>query len=119
MDFMNKLGQKLSEGTKLLSNTTDKLLEITDYKLEISRNEAEIDDLKMFIGELVYKNYLGSNMSPTIIQDKCREIQRLTQNVNQLKERMAQMKGVMYCKKCGSIVKREENFCINCGSRLN
>lgn len=115
MDFFTKLSQKVSEGSRVLSDTTDKLLEIADSKLTINRLEAEIDETKMLIGELVFKNYLGKNVPPALIQEKCEELDRLFQEVARIRGRLAQMKGVSYCRKCGSLVSGGDSSCQTCG----
>ncbi|SHJ31921.1 hypothetical protein SAMN02745975_01805 [Geosporobacter subterraneus DSM 17957] len=115
MEFFNKLGQKVSEGSRVLSDTTDKLLEIADNKLAINRLEAEIDEIKMLIGELVFKNYLGKSVPPALIQEKCEELERLFQEVARIRGRLVQMKGVTYCRRCGSQVRGGDSSCQTCG----
>lgn len=119
MDFFNKLGQKISEGSRTLSDTTDKLLEIADSKLEISRIESEINEIKVFIGEMVFKNYLGNNVPPALIQEKCKELEHLFHEISRIRERLDQVKGVSYCRRCGGQVRGGEGFCQKCGYHVN
>ncbi|WZL74532.1 zinc ribbon domain-containing protein [Clostridiaceae bacterium 35-E11] len=119
MDFMDKLVQKVSEGTKVLSQKTDEIIEITELKVSMKKMEADIEEIKFMIGDLVYNYYLSNNTSiPTLeIKERCKEIQRLEQEVNRIKVRVNRLRGLAYCSSCGEFLEEEENYCPKCGHR--
>lgn len=118
MDFMEQLADKVSYGTKVLSQKTDEILQMTELRININNIEREIERSKLYIGELVYKYYLNERMPVEEIQQKCREVQNLYYKANRLKERVYTIKGLKYCVNCGESVGDDESFCPKCGKRI-
>ncbi len=118
MDFMEKLVSKVSEGTKVLSKKTDELLEITELKMDIKRLEDEIEDAKLFIGEMVYRSYLGKEPGTAEMREKCREIEQMYYKIQQLTLEVNEIKGVRQCVHCDIEIKEYLNYCPGCGNKI-
>jgi hypothetical protein len=119
MDFIDKFAKKVSESSKNLSKKTDKILELTEIKIDIKNIEDQIRENKMYIGELVCKNFDCYGKLPlSDIYEKCKEIQRMYQKINLLKERINKIKGLQYCTFCGESIDKYENYCSNCGKKI-
>lgn len=71
------------------------------------------------IGDIVYNYFLSHNNNiPSIeIKEKCKEIQRLEQEMNRIKVRVNRLRGVDSCSFCGEFIEEEENYCPKCGHR--
>ncbi|QEK12463.1 zinc ribbon domain-containing protein [Crassaminicella thermophila] len=120
MDFMDKLAQKVSSGTRMISQKTDEIIEIAELKIDLKNIEEEIEEAKLYIGELVYKYFLSKNESMPVsaINSKCREIQRMEYEKNRIKTRLNKIKGLKYCNFCGEVIIDEENYCPKCGHKI-
>ncbi|QXM06320.1 zinc ribbon domain-containing protein [Crassaminicella indica] len=120
MDFLDKLADKVSSGTKKISQKTDEIIEITELKLDLKNIEDEIEEAKLYIGELVYKYFLSNDSSMPVgqIKGKCREIQRMEAQKNRMKARIYRIKGLAYCRFCGEAIDDEENYCSKCGHKI-
>lgn len=118
MDFMEKLMTKVSEGTKVLSKKTDELLEITEIKMEIKRLEEEILEAKIFIGEMVYRNYLGDETSTMQLREKCKEIEQMYHRIHQLTSEINEIKGIRQCSNCHMDIREYSKYCPNCGNKI-
>ncbi|TCO70214.1 zinc ribbon domain-containing protein [Marinisporobacter balticus] len=120
MDFIDKLANKVSSGTKILSQKTDEIIEMTELNIELKNIEAYIEEEKLYIGELVYKYFLSNsnNMPIAEIKGKCGEIQRLEKEKHRMKTRLNRIKGWQYCRICGEPIEDEENFCPKCGHKI-
>ncbi|MBB6216040.1 chromosome segregation ATPase [Anaerosolibacter carboniphilus] len=118
MDFMEKLVSKVSEGTKVLSKKTDELLELTELKMEIKHLEDEIEEAKLFIGEMVYRSYLGKETGTAEMREKCSEIEQMYYKIQQLTQEVNEIRGVRLCPHCNIEIREYLNFCPSCGSKV-
>ncbi|HHY90966.1 MAG TPA: hypothetical protein GX503_04800 [Clostridiales bacterium] len=120
MSWIDKWTQKLSEGTRMISKKTDELLEIAEIKLAIRDMESEIEDAKLYIGELVYQYYLNTHdlkMLSDEIKQKCTEIDEMDREINRLKKKLNFIKGNHFCRFCGEILELYERYCPYCGKK--
>jgi hypothetical protein len=118
MDFMEKLVSKVSEGTKVLSKKTDELLEVTELRMEIKNLEDEIEEAKLFIGEMVYRSYLGKETGTAEMREKCREIEQMYYKIQQLTQEVNQIRGVRLCPHCSIEIREYINYCPSCGNKI-
>ncbi|MFZ5966183.1 MAG: hypothetical protein ACOYVK_03280 [Bacillota bacterium] len=118
MDFFDKLTYKVTEGSKILSKKTDELIVTAETMMDIKKIQSEIEEAKIRIGDIVYRNYLGHNVSPKEVNAICRKIEGLNRELNHLEYVVNQMKGVSFCKHCSKKLSNEENYCPACGSKV-
>lgn len=118
MDFMDKFAQKFSKGTKALSEKTEELFEITELKMNIKNIEEDIEEAKLYIGEVVYKYFKSNNIPLDEVKEKCREIEKMYYEINNLKEKINYIRGTEYCKGCGYMLDDDEIYCPKCGHRV-
>jgi rubrerythrin len=120
MDFFDKLADKVSVGTKKISRKTDEIIEITELKLDLKKIDEEIEEPKLYIGEVVYKYFLSNNNSMPVgqVKGKCREIQRMEAQKYRIQTRLYRIKGLTYCRFCGEEIVDEENYCPKCGRKV-
>lgn len=120
MDFIDKLANKVSSGTRILSQKTDEIIEMTELKIELKNIEENIEEEKLYMGELVYKYFLSNNtyMPVVEIKAKCREIQRMEKEKNRMKAYLNKIRGLEYCRICGEPIEEDENYCPKCGYRI-
>ncbi|PAB56832.1 zinc ribbon domain-containing protein [Anaeromicrobium sediminis] len=119
MDFLERFIDSIGRGTHTLSVKTDEVIELTEMKMNIRGIEEEIEEHKLYIGEIVYKYYTEekAHMPTSEIKRRCMEIRRLERKLNMMKERMVRKRGFGYCKNCGEIIKKKQNYCPRCGNR--
>ncbi|MBF8983977.1 zinc ribbon domain-containing protein [Lutibacter sp. B2] len=120
MKFVDKLADRISEGTRTLSQKTDEIIEITELKFDMRNIEKEIKEIKLAMGEMIYEYFISTenNMPLNQIKEKCREIQRLEKELNRMKSYVYKAKGLNYCHYCGEMVDHEEKYCSICGHKV-
>ena len=120
MKFVDKLADRISEGTRNLSQKTDEIIEITELKFDMRNIEKEIKEIKLAIGDMIYEYFISTenNMPLKQIKEKCREMQRLEKELNRMKSYVYKVKGLNYCHYCGEMVDYEEKYCSICGHKV-
>ena len=120
MDFFDQISRKLSIGTNIVSKKADELIATTELKITISQLESEIEDAIMMLGETVFQYYINNNNSMSLneVQGRCREINRMYQELNRLKKKYYVYKGTRTCSYCGEEVEYGGRFCSSCGNKI-
>ncbi|MCT4593981.1 MAG: hypothetical protein N4A57_06925 [Anaeromicrobium sp.] len=120
MDFLERFIDSIGRGTHTLSVKTDEVIELTEMKVDIKAIEEEIENHKLYIGQIVYKYYTQEKgtMPTSEIKRICMEIRRLEKKLYMMKDKMVRKRGYTYCKGCGQIIKKKQNYCPKCGNRV-
>jgi len=120
MDFFDKITKKVSLGTNVVSKKTDELIAAAELKMTISKMENEIEEAIYQLGENIFNSFISTNaMSTNEVQIRCKEIQRMYQNINRLQKNYNAYKGIVGCRACGSDIEDGSRFCPNCGNKIN
>ena len=99
-------------------NKAQEVAELTKLKLQATQMRNEIDSNYMKLGEIIYElNKNGTqneelvNMCIAEIEDKLRELEELDQKINEMKK-------VVKCPECGAENPAGSLFCSRCGASL-
>lgn len=92
MDFIEKLGDTIAEKGKEAADKAKELAEIANLKSQISTCEEIIKKNYMEIGKLYYEEY--SNMPEAPFEKQCRAIRNAKNGVEELQEKIREIKGL-------------------------
>ena len=119
MDF-NDLTQKFTQKVKQLGKDTaeevQKLNEIRQLNGKVSDAKKQIEHIYSEIGKKFYE--LHQDSVPEGFEEYVRTINDKTVEIEQLKEQLREVKGVVLCESCNTEVSADERFCPNCGSKM-
>lgn len=91
MDFFDDLGKKVGETAKVFGDKTQNIVEVSKLNVEIGKEEATIKGLYCKVGEAVYRAHTGEETAEDI-DNLCREIHERKQRVEELKNRVKNLK---------------------------
>lgn len=117
MDFLNKVGKKLSEVGQSAVDKAKELADIAKLRKAISDDEKQVNELLLNIGQKVYEKaeeFKGNEEIAGIVE----KISTLKEHVAQLEEDIRTIQNVGKCPNCGAEVKAEDTFCPACGEKL-
>ena len=86
-------------------------------KLNFAINDAEnkIKDIYAEMGKKIYRNHLSQTQEYDNLEENCAQIDKLFEEINALKDKMAELKDSVKCSNCGAYNKQDSLFCSNCG----
>lgn len=116
MEFLNKLGEKLSEAGKGVQETAKTQIEINKVNSSINSNEKNITMLLLELGE-EYLELLRYNPNINNIHKVDKILELREENV-MLKVTLNELKGVINCGDCGAACPVTNNCCSKCGGML-
>ena len=114
MGFLNNV-------KSMTQNTMEKgkaMAEITKFNVAITNFEDEIKKSKQKIGDIIYEKGQASTEPDSEIQELIIKIGKCRESIEEIKEKINQVKNISICVEWGAEVKRGEKFCGKCGNPM-
>ena len=120
MEFFDKLGKKASEAYKFTADKTGKLAKETKLKFKMSELKSQIEDLYVEIGKKVYEKHIREQdiCIKKDLEEQCTKIDVLAQEIESLQNETLELRDKMQCTKCYKEIDKNDNYCKNCGEKL-
>lgn len=120
MEFFDKLGKKASEAYKFTADKTGKLAKETKLKFRMSELKSQIEDLYVEIGKKVYEKHIREQdiCIKKDLEEQCTKIDVLAQEIESLQNETLELRDKMQCPKCYKEIDKNDNYCKNCGEKL-
>ena len=113
---MKKIGDAASKTYKFTAEKTSKIAKETKLKMKINEHKGDIKDIYVEIGEEVYEKYVkDEELDLKGLQQKCEEIQLLSEKIVKCKDEILKLKEKKQCKNCYEEIEMSAHYCPNCG----
>lgn len=117
MAFLENLGKKVSVAAQAAAKKSGELVEITKLNVNINSEEDKIQKLYSQIGKAIYEKYNASGITDDEVAELCKTIAAHKENIQSLREKIAELKGTKQCIGCGAEMDRNQLFCSKCGTK--
>jgi len=115
--MFEKISGKLSKITKNVTDSTQQQLDVMKINLYIKREEAIIESAYKEIGKLYFNQNAPEKQEEYVEYiDTVREAKT---KISEWKEKIAHMKGILFCNTCNQKIKGNMYFCPNCGTKIS
>ena len=118
MDFINIVKEKATEiaiGAAKVSNSA--MIQVKS-NLYIADKKQEKEKTLEMLGTLVYEAYkAGTDPDTDKVAEKCVIVDKLNEEIDELKKAIHDVKNVKLCQSCGAEIKNDHNFCPKCGEK--
>lgn len=133
---MAGIKNSFSKGLATINVKTSNFMEENKLKTSIATQEAEIERLKLSVGEIVYKNWGTESFSLQAVTDELEAIKKRYDIIGELKKQIEDLsqkeqqilgRGIgdkndgsrkTFCTQCGTEAKKGYRFCEKCGNKL-
>ena len=115
--MFEKMFETISSTGKAVGEKTKQGTDIVKANLKITAEERELNDVYLEIGKLYYKNN-SENPCCDQMKELFDKVSEKAAAVEELKNKVRQLKGVVMCKNCGAEVDDENSFCGKCGAKI-
>lgn len=116
MEIFEKIGDAASKTYKFTAEKTSKIAKETKMKMQINEHKSDIKDIYIEIGEAVFERYSkDEELDLKGLQQKCEEIQVLSDKIVKCKDEILKLKEKKQCKNCYEEIEMSANYCPNCG----
>ncbi len=117
MAFFDELGKKISQTSQGVVQKTKDTAETLKLNSAISEEEKRIQTYYRDLGKAYYDTY--ANAPDVAFADIINGIKESESKIQQHKEQIIRLKGIVSCPNCGGEVANNALFCSLCGYRMN
>jgi RNA polymerase subunit RPABC4/transcription elongation factor Spt4 len=116
VDFLSKIKSGASE----VGRQAQVLVEVNRLNAQISEKRSGIQNRFRDIGQDIYEQFKfsGTVEFKDSLRSICLEIRKLEAEIDEITEKITQLKGVKQCPKCSKTIETSARFCPNCGATL-
>ncbi|NLK88247.1 MAG: zinc-ribbon domain-containing protein [Clostridiaceae bacterium] len=117
MAFLENLGKKIGETAQAAAKKSSELVETTKLNASINAEEEKIHRLYSQMGKTAYQHFSETGTTEEYLREACEQIVAHEQNIKELREKIAEVKGIKSCVGCGAEMERSQVFCSKCGAK--
>ncbi|MDD6825366.1 MAG: zinc ribbon domain-containing protein [Oscillospiraceae bacterium] len=114
--FAEKAGEKMSKAATGVADKSKLLAEKTKLKSQINSENSNINKAYAELGKKYFETN-GHNPSEEYA-DVVAKINESMNRISNLQQQLAALEVETTCPKCGSTIKKDQQFCQSCGSKL-
>jgi DNA-directed RNA polymerase subunit RPC12/RpoP len=118
MALFDNLGKKIGDLATTTAKKSGEMIEVTKINLNINTEEDSIKKLYSEIGNYCYELFQQGPFQDGRINDLCSQIKTHKDKIQELKEKIYSVKGIVICKNCGAEIDNNTPFCSKCGSKI-
>jgi RNA polymerase subunit RPABC4/transcription elongation factor Spt4 len=118
MSLWDDISRKVTKGTKVVSQKSGELIEVTKIRLDMASEKDKIRKLYEDIGKAVYSSRKDGVRRESEIEANCQLIDEIQYKIRRLNQKIVQIKGGSLCKRCGQVVGPDQRYCHSCGREL-
>lgn len=115
---MNMFETATNVGKKTVKYTGDFTKQIR-LKLKMEDKKEQIEEIYLFIGEKVYREYVLGEEVPEEFVNECEELDKLAEEVEHCRLEILKLKDKKQCKDCHREINYSYKFCPMCGTNLD
>ncbi|TDT51879.1 zinc ribbon domain-containing protein [Fonticella tunisiensis] len=116
-DSISKIAKSVEGSAKYVAKKSGDMVEITKLGREIASQEGKIKNLYYELGRLFYERYGGEKDFDKDISDICVQINEKYKIILGIKEKIASLKGMKICPRCGQELDIKIAYCPMCGTK--
>lgn len=116
MDIFNKIGDTIFSTGKDVSKKAREISGITKLKMDIRMKEDFIEKQYAAIGKQYYATHKEEDV---LSYDEMESISDALLEIENLKNKIMEMKGAKECSNCGEMVPEGAHFCNKCGAPVS
>ena len=116
---MSKTKDEAEKLTKVVVNKTSNMVGITKLNFALNETESKMNKIYAGIGKYIYEKHLSGADLDSELCEFCIEIDKFSEEVKDIKEKIAALKDSLVCPSCGEYNNKENEYCAKCGIRLS
>lgn len=116
MNFFNKATNAVEAMGKNVSKAAKDNVEIVKCSSAIDSCEKKIKEVYTEIGDRYYNS--DPDVSRDAFADLFEVVDANKKQIEELKERLQNLKGIVICKECGTELSKDAKFCRSCGAKI-
>ena len=117
-NFMNDAFNKTKEFINVAVKKTEETISVEKLKYNIYVAKNVRKDYFEQLGRIYYSSLKGTDVENEQIKGLMNSIDKKSEEIKELQDKINFVKNKRYCTACGSFVATDSSFCKNCGNKF-
>lgn len=118
MALFSEIKNKVTHTAKKALKKSNEMVEVTKLNVSVADKTAQKNKALQEIGKIIYDSYKTGNAIDEEIEEKCKEIDEIEDDIKQLKDKIKKTKNVKVCDYCNEENTANSVYCSKCGTKL-
>ena len=117
MPIFENLTKRVTDTAKAAAKKSGDIVEVTKLNMSIGTEEDKIETVYTEIGKAVYDIYTKGEDVGEEFRDLCEKIRTHQKNIEEIKQKILELKNVKLCPSCSTELELDIAFCPKCGTK--
>ncbi len=117
MSVLDNFTKRVTYTAKAAAKISGSVVEVTRLNININAEEEKIKKIYAEIGKQLYEDHTeGKEVSEKLLE-KCIRIDEIISSIDEMKDKILELKNVKACPDCGTVLEIEMEYCHKCGRK--
>ncbi|MCX7923380.1 MAG: zinc ribbon domain-containing protein [Clostridia bacterium] len=117
MTLFENLTKRVTETARAAAKKSSDIVEVTKLTMAINTEEDKIEKAYAEIGKIVYLKFAEGEAVADEVKGFCEDIKLFEQNIEEIKQKILDLRKVKVCPECTAELEPEMAFCHKCGAK--
>ncbi|MGI6669677.1 MAG: zinc-ribbon domain-containing protein [Acetivibrionales bacterium] len=117
MSVLDNITRKVTDTAKAAAKKSSSVVEVTRLNMSINAEEEKIKKLYTEMGKQLYEEYCEGKAIDGKLLEKCMKIDEIIANIDEMREKILELKNVKACPNCGMVLDISMEYCHKCGKK--
>ncbi len=117
MSVLDNITKRVTDTAKAAAKISGSVVEVTRLNMSINTEEDKVRKIYTEMGRQLYEDYNEGKLVSEKLLEKCVKIDEIIANVDEMKEKILELKNVKACPNCGMVLAIDMEYCYKCGRK--
>lgn len=117
MSVLDNFTKKVTDTAKAAAKKSGSVVEVTRLNMNINTEEEKVRKIYSDMGKQLYEDYTEGKSVGDKIQEYCIKIDEIISNIDEMREKILELRNIKACPNCGMELDIEMEYCYKCGRK--
>lgn len=117
VSVLDNITKRVTDTAKAAAKKSGSVVEVTKLNMNINAEEEKVRKIYSDIGKQLYEDYTEGKIVGEKLLDYCTRIDEIIGNIDEMREKILELRNVKACPNCGMELDIEMVYCYKCGRR--
>ena len=117
MSVLDNFTKKVTDTARAAAKKSGSVVEVTRLNMNVGAEEEKVRKIYTDMGKQLYEDYTEGKIVGEKLLAYCEKIDDIIRNIDEMREKVLELKNVKACPNCGMVLDIEMTYCYKCGKK--